>query len=171
MRAAHDTARPDRAGRLRALIAGVALAAAAALPAAAQDRYENYYYPPVGSEETFARKIIPGPVPDANAREAFVTLITRAQLDAPDSPPYVLFAKGEASRKLILVGLDDQMFGSIYRARAVMAQLSASMRGAPFFREQGLQATGTFYDMLQLLDFKSLTITDGESWAHRVNFE
>ncbi len=154
-------------------LAFVALLAAtlAAAPASAEDRYEGYYYPKIDSQETFARSLMSGPLPDANAREAFVTMITRAQLDAPETPRYVLFAKGEASRKLILVGLDDQMFRTLFRARAVMAQLSASMRGAPFFKQQGLQSTGTFYDMLQLLDFDSLVITDGATWAHQVHFE
>lgn len=155
----------------RAALAGALAAAAASASFAAEDRYAGYYYPEVGSEEVFARALLTGPLPDANARETFITMITRAQLEAPDTPPYVLFAKGEDSRKLILVGLDDQMFRTLYRARGVMAQLSASMRGAPFFKEQGLQSTGTFYDMLQLLDFESLVITDGASWAHRVTFE
>ncbi len=44
------------------------------------------------------------------------------------------------------------------------------MRGTDFFRQQNLQFEGTLYDMLQVMGFKTLTISDGATWAHRVNF-
>ena len=30
---------------------------------------------------------------------------------------------------------------------------------------------GSLFDVLQLMDFESLTITDGETWSHRVYFK
>lgn len=53
----------------------------------------------------------------------------------------------------------------------MLAQLTSNMRGTQFFREQDLDIEGTLYDMLQVMGFKSLTISDGANWSHRVNFE
>ena len=136
------------------------------------DRQEGYHYPPVGTEEDFTRHLIAdAPPSDADLRERFVGLITRAQLDAPETPRYVVFAKGGESRRLIIVALDDQVFRTIFRARAVLAQLSSNLRESPLFVERGLDTTATFFDMLQILDFADLTVTDGVDWSHRVHFK
>ncbi len=135
------------------------------------DRQEGYHYPPVETEEDFTRHLIAdAPPADADLRERFVTLITRAQLDAPETPRFVVFAKGTDSKRLIIVALDDQVFRTIFRARAVLAQLSSNLRESPLFVQRGLDTTATFFDMLQLLDFDSLTVTDGVEWSHRIHF-
>lgn len=149
----------------------VILAAVFAGAPALADKQEGYYYPPITSEEEFDRNIMIGPEPTKDAREAFVLLINRAQLDAPESPPFALFAKGGTSRRLIMVGLEDGYFRTLFRARAVLAQLTYNLRSTPFFVEQNLSTTATFFDLLQLLDFESLTITDGVDWSHRVYFK
>ncbi|TYO88905.1 hypothetical protein [Oceanicella actignis] len=154
-----------------AALALLAASGAAADQPAGQDKYAGYHYPPVGSQEVFARDLIRGPAPDAAAREAFVSMIAAAQFDGRHPAGYALFAKGAGSRKLIMVALDDQIFRTPFRARAVMARLSAAMRGAPFFKENGLSQDGTFFDMLAMLDFESLTVTDGATWSHRVIFD
>ncbi|MEM1314597.1 MAG: hypothetical protein AAGI51_08595, partial [Pseudomonadota bacterium] len=107
---------------LFAALAAFVLSVVAPAPAAA-DKQEGYYYPPITSEEEFDRSIMVGPVATKDAREAFVTLINSAQTAAPDAPAFSLFAKGSTSRRLIMVGLDDQLFKTLFRARAVMAQL------------------------------------------------
>jgi hypothetical protein len=141
-----------------------------ALPAIA-DKQEGYYYPPVTSEEEFTRAIITAPPSNRNVRIGFVTTVTKAQLEAPETPRFVMFAKGENSRRLIMVALDDEVFKTLFRARAVMAQFTSNLRNTEFFLQQGLSTAGTFYDMLQILDFESLTISDGETWSHRVYFK
>jgi len=138
--------------------------------ATAQDKYVGYYYPEVGSEETFERVITNAPRAGKNIRVNFVTTITKAQLEAPESPRFVLFTKGGESDTLIMIALDDEVFKTLYRARALMAQLTSNIRGTAFFRQQNLEVTGTFYDMLQLMSFKRLVISDGENWSHQVNF-
>lgn len=142
----------------------------AALPAAA-DKQEGYYYPPVTSEEEFDRAIITAPPSNRNVRIGFVNTVTKAQLEAPETPRFVIFAKGGDGRRLIMVALDDEIFKTLFRARAVMAQMTANLRGTEFFVQQGLSTAGTFYDMLQILDFESLTISDGETWSHRIYFK
>lgn len=142
----------------------------ASLPAAA-DKQEGYYYPPVTSEEEFSRRIITAPPSNRNVRVGFVNTVTKAQLEAPETPRFVMFAKGDDGRRLIMIALDDQIFKTLFRARALMAQMTANLRGTKFFEQQGLSTAGTFYDMLQILDFESLTISDGETWSHRIYFK
>lgn len=161
--------RPPRA--VRPASAALALLLLAAPAAAQDDPREGYHYPPVTSEESFARDMIRGPEASQGDREGFVTLLTRAQLDAPDTPPFAVFAKGTDSRHLIILALDDEYFRTLYRARAVMAQLTYNLRSTRFFQEQGLQSTATFFDVLRLLGFDDLILSDGVSWTHRVAFE
>ena len=139
--------------------------------AAAQDKYVGYYYPEVGSEEEFSRVITDAPLAGKDIRVNFVTTVTKAQLEAPESPRFVLFTKGGQSDTLIMIALDDEIFKTLFRARALMAQLTSNIRGTAFFRQQNLEVTGTFYDMLQLMRFKRLVISDGENWSHQVNFK
>ena len=153
---------------MRFIIAAILFAIAGA--AAAQDKYIGYYYPDVMSEETFDRIIVNTPPANKAIRVGFVTAITKAQLDAPESPRFVLFTKGGESDQLIMVALDDEIFKTMYRARALFAQLTSNIRGTEFFRQQELEVAGTFFDMLQIMNFKSLVVTDGENWAHKVNF-
>ena len=138
---------------------------------AAQGRYEGYYYPEISSEETFDRVVRASQGAGKAVRIDFVNVLTTAQLEAPESPRFVFFAKGEGSTTLMLIALDDDIFATLYRARALLAQLTVSVRRGGFFRQEDLQYVVTFYDLLQLLQFDELVISDGKSWAHRVNFE
>lgn len=137
---------------------------------AAEDRYVGYYYPEITSEETFDRVIRASQGAGKAVRVDFVNVLTTAQLEAPESPRFVFFAKGEDAATLILTGLDDDVFSSIYRARAILAQLTVSVRRGGFFRQEELQYVATFYDLLQLMQFDELLITDGKTWTHRVTF-
>lgn len=139
--------------------------------ASAGDRYEGYYHPPISSEESFSSTLIPDGAEkmDRARRIKFITTLTQAQLAQPNSPPYALFAKGAEADQMFIVGLDSEVFKTIYRARAVMAQMTAKIRGGSFFENRNVRQTATFFDLLLALGFKSLVITDGEIWAHRVN--
>lgn len=152
--------------RLIAVLAALVLAGAVA----AEDRYVGYYYPEVSSEETFDRVVRASQGAGKAVRIDFVNVLTTAQLEAPESPRFVFFTKGEAAKTLILVALDDEVFSTIYRARAIMAQLTVSVRKGGFFRTEELQYVATFYDLLQLMQFDELVISDGQNWSHRVNF-
>jgi hypothetical protein len=149
----------------------IILAVCLAGPVAADDKREGYYYPEVSSEETFDRVIRSPQRANKPVRIDFVNVLTTAQLQAPESPRFVFFTKGEASKSLILIGLDDDVFSTIYRARALLAQLTVSVRKGGFFQQEDLQFVATFYDLLQLMEFDELIISDGETWAHRVNFK
>jgi len=145
-------------------------ALAVALPAGAAQ--EGYYYPEVGSEEVFSRTIAPMPQqPSRDVRVAFVTEITKAQLEAPETPRFAIFAKGGEAEHMIIVALDDEIFSTLFRARAVLAQLTANARGTDFFRGAGIETTATWFDLAKLLGFEELVISDGSAWAHRIRFE
>ena len=152
--------------RLVSLLAALVLATAVV----AEDRYVGYYYPEIGSEETFDRVVRDAQGAGKAVRIDFVNVLTSAQLEAPESPRFVFYAKGADSKTLILVALDDEVFKTLYRARGLLAQLTVSVRKGGFFREEQLQYVATFYDLLQLMQFDELVISDGENWSHRVNF-
>ncbi|WP_299369228.1 hypothetical protein [uncultured Tateyamaria sp.] len=154
--------------RLFALI--LSLMAVTVTPAAASDRYEGYYYPEITSTETFTRVIREAPQSSKGVRVEFVTNLTVAQLAAPESPRFVFFAKGDDARHLTVIALDDDVFSTLFRARAVLAQMTSNMRNNEFFRQQNLQFVATFFDLLQFMEFDTLVISDGETWAHEVTF-
>jgi hypothetical protein len=158
----------------RILIAAIIAASLATVSpggAASAAGKDSYYYPPVGSEEVFTRVIAASPLADRAVRVGFVTQITKAQLAAPESPRFVIFAKGDEAQHMIIVALDDEVFKTIYRARAVLAQLTANARATDFFISGGIEAHATWFDLAKLLGFEDLVISDGATWAHRVIFE
>lgn len=138
--------------------------------ALASDRYAGYYYPEITSSEEFTRVIRDGLKPNKTVRVDFVTGITQAQLAAPESPRFVIFAKGSDARHLNIIALDDDVFSTLFRARALLAQLTSNMRNNDFFRDQKLEHVATFFDFLQMLQFDTLVISDGETWSHEVTF-
>ncbi len=139
--------------------------------ASADDRHEGYYYPEVETRETYTARAQTLATASRAARIAFVTQLTLSQASSPYPPQYAIFAKGGEAQKLIITALDGDVFDTLYRARGVMAQMSAFARTTEFFQEYGVEDLFTFYDLLKLLGFEQLTITDGENWAHQVIIE
>ena len=154
---------------IRSLLLAATLAVLAT-PGNADDR-AGYYYPPITSEEVFDRDL--GVTPESNRRQrvGFVTHITKAQLAAPESPRFVIFAKGAEAEHMIMVALDDQVFKTLFRARALLAQLTANVRGTDFFFDHGIEDSATWFDLARILGFEDLVISDGETWSHRVVFK
>ncbi len=157
---------PTARARLAALLLPIAFAAAAA----AETR-EGYYYPPVASEEVFERQLTRSIAPvTREMRVAFITQITKAQLEAPESPRFAIFAKGAEAEHMIIVALDDEVFRTLFRARGVLAQLTSNARATEFFINNGIEARATWFDLAKLLGFADLVVSDGASWSHRVIF-
>ncbi|MEM7506413.1 MAG: hypothetical protein AAF415_06685 [Pseudomonadota bacterium] len=130
---------------------------------------ENYYYPPINSEEVFERKITDqAPPSDRNVRVNFMTQITKAQLAAPETPRFAIFAKGKNAQNMIIIALDDEVFRTIFRARGVLAQLTSNARGTDFFINSGIATHATWFDLAKLLGFEDIVISDGQLWSHRV---
>ncbi len=143
-------------------------------PAAAEPKkpgHEGYYYPTVTSKETYVARARQNPDIQRNSRIRFVTELTALQSRSAYAPQYAVFAKGSDAQKLIIVALNDEVFGSLYRARGVLAQLTAFSRRTPFFIENSVDDIFTFFDLLRYLGFERLTISDGKSFSHQVDFE
>lgn len=142
-----------------------------AAPGKAAERHELYYYPEISSQETYTSRARIVDQADRRKRIGFVVAHTLQQERQHYPPRYALFAKGEEADKLIIVGLENQAFRTLYRARAVMAQLTAIARSSELFREFGVADSFTFFDLVRMLGFRQITITNGEDFAHRVNLE
>ncbi len=155
---------------LIAAIIAVSLAVASFGGAAWAAGRDSYYYPPVNSEEVFARDLALAPIPRRAVRVGLITRITRTQLAAPESPRFVIFAKGDEAKHMIIIALDDQVFKTVYRARAVLAQLTSNVRSADFFTSN-IEDYATWFDLAKMLGFDDLVISDGATWSHRVIFE
>ncbi|MFQ5984692.1 MAG: molybdopterin-guanine dinucleotide biosynthesis protein A, partial [Alphaproteobacteria bacterium] len=143
-----------------------------AAPAAAQtvekpDRHVGYYYPPPATTEVYTARAGTLPDSDRPRRVGFVTGLTNRLLAAPHAPQFAIFAKGEEAEKLIIVGLRDGGFNTIYRARALFAMLTAIARFTPVFQETGAVHVLTFFDLAKMLGFKQITVTDGAAFAHQ----
>lgn len=140
-----------------------------ALPAAAEDKRAGYYYPAITSEETFERALPDTPPADRGVRVNFVTQITKAQMDAPEAPRFAMFAKGKDADHMIIIALDDEIFRTLYRARAQLAQLTSNARSTDFFVQNNIQFHATWFDLVKLLGFRDLVISDGVTWSHKIH--
>ena len=140
-------------------------------PASADDRHAGYYYPQPQSSEIYYPRAMPLPEANRDRRLGFVTGNTATQLRAPYPPTHVLYAKGTDAEKLVIVSLQDGYINTLYRARALLAAMTAQARARPIFKELEVESTYTFFDLAVLFGFKQITISDGQSFAHQVTFE
>lgn len=134
----------------------------------AEDRHVGYYYPPPQSLESYPARVETLPDSDRSRRIGFVVQITQQMLKRPYPPDYAIFAKGEEAEKMLIVALRDDVIDNIYRARALLAMLTAIARATPLFQQYGAAEYLTFFDLLAILGFDQLTISDGESFSHQV---
>ena len=147
------------------------LLAVPVVPASAEDRHEGYYYPPLTDKaEQYEAKAKVLPEANRALRVAFVTDLTRQQFAGPYPPQYAIYAKGSEAEKLIIVALEDDIFRTLFRARTVLAQLTAHARSTEFFKSNSVDDYFTFFDLCRLLGFEQLTISDGQTWSHRIGF-
>lgn len=135
------------------------------------DRHVGYYYPPPQSLETYPARSQTLPDSDRVRRIGFVIELTQQMLNNPYAPEFAVFAKGTEAEKLLIVALKDDVLDTIYRARALLAMLTSVARATPLFRDAGVADYFTFFDLLKILGFTQLTISDGDNFAHQVTIE
>lgn len=155
----------------RLILAALALLLLQSTTSAAADRHTGYYYPEPGSQETYeARSRI---LPDAKRalRIGFITGLTNQILAQPYAPSEAIFAKGAEAEKMIIVAFEEGRLDTIYRARALFANLTAVARLMPLFQEYGVQDWFTFFDLAKMLGFVQITISNGRDFAHQVIIE
>lgn len=154
-----------------AVLISLCLAAPAVAQAADKDKGDHhalYYYPGITSSETYVARARTLDDASREKRIGFVVAHTLGQAQRPYPPRYALFAKGDKAEKLILIGLQDESFLTLYRARAVLAQMTALARSSDLFRTLAVEDYFTFFDLLKMLGFTQITISDGDTYAHQV---
>ncbi len=139
--------------------------------AQAGDRHAGYYYPKPATREVYEARSEILPEASRATRIGFVTGIAKQISERPFPPQAVMFAKGTEAEKLIIVALVDGRIDTIYRARAVLANMTAATRLLPAFQELGVQDWFTFLDLAHMLGFKQITISDGRDFAHQLIIE
>lgn len=136
----------------------------------AQQRHDGYYYPSPQTTEIYVPRVQPSGQADRRTRIAFTTGLTSQMLAAPSPPRFAIFAKGDEAQKLIIVGLQDDAFNTLYRLRALLAMLTAYARSSPAFQGHPNPENLTFLDLVALIGFRQVTISDGREVAHRITF-
>ncbi len=159
--------------RLKIVLSATALAlAAAGVPAAAQtkpekDRHAEYYYPAPTATEVYEAEATPLAGASRARRLGFITLLANKSQQASYPPPYIMFAKGAEAEKVIIIGMGNYV-GNIFQARALLAQLTAQARTTPIFQEVVGGDALTFLDLLKMLGFEQLTVSDGEAFSLQI---
>ena len=146
----------------------VMMATEAAAQSATDDRHAGFYYPEPSTSEVYEARAYTIPDASRKSRIAFVTSITNDQNKAPYPPTAAIFAKGAEAEKMIIVALQDGRIDTIYRARAIFAQMTAAARLLPVFSELGVEDYYTFFDLAKMLGFEQITISNGREFAHQI---
>ncbi len=133
-----------------------------------RDRHEGYYYPTIKSRETYTSRAQELPDSDRQRRLSFVSLLAQQQAERPYPPRYAMFAKGEEAEKFILIGFEGSGINTIYRARALFAAMTNLARLTPLFQELQVDDLFTFFDLLKLLGFTQITVSDGDKFTHQI---
>lgn len=143
--------------------------APAAATSAAEDKYVGYYYPKPTTVENYTSPMQMIAGAERQQRVQFVTVVSQGTIQSAYRVPYAVFVKGDKAEKLIIVGLQPGELNSIYRIRAILANMTTMSRLSPFFQERTVAEDANFYDLLKMLGFTQLTATDGEKFAYQVN--
>jgi hypothetical protein len=141
------------------------------VPAAGEQRYIGYYYPKPTSTETYASQLQEIAGVDRTQRIQFVTVVSQGTLQSTYRVPYAVFAKGDRADHLIIIGLQSGELNTIYRIRALLANMTTMSRTSPFFQEHTVAEDATFFDLLKLLGFHDVTVSDGEKLTHQVTIK
>ncbi len=132
------------------------------------DHHEGYYYPKPQTVENYVSQLFALPESDKIRRQSFVIGMSRQLLREQAFLPYAIFAKGDESDKLIIVGLVDGQLNTVYRARGLLATFTSAARMTKFFQTNTQPENANFFDLLKLLGFRRITITDGREFCHQV---
>jgi len=136
-----------------------------------RDRHIGYYYDAPTSQETYTARATPASDTNRAHRVAFVTGLETEVAKRGHPIPYAIFAKGAEAQKMIIVALQDGPMDTLYRARGVLANLTAQARLTPLLRENNVSDWFTFFDLCRVLGFEQITLSDGKTWTHQIFLE
>ncbi len=139
--------------------------------AAAADRHAGYYYPEPTTREVYGARTDILPEADRRMRIGFVTGIANRIANQPYPPQAAMFAKVSDAETLIIVALVDGRIDTLYRASAVLANMTAAARMLPAFQDIDARTNLTFFDLAKMLGFEKITITNGRDFAYQVTLE
>ena len=135
------------------------------------DRHAGYYYPVPATSEVYVSKAATLGEADRARRILLVTEITQQMLERPYPPQVAIFPKGAEGEKLIITSLYDGAYDTMFRMRGLLAMMTAWARSTPIFQAYEVEDLFNFLDLLKLLGFKRLTLTDGEAYAHQIEIQ
>ena len=121
--------------------------------------------------ETFESAMQTDAKMDRAQRVQFTTVIAQGTLQSAYRVPYAVFAKGEKADRMIIVGMQQGELNTLYRMRGLLANMTTMSRLSPFFQERTVAEDATFFDLLKLMGFREITITDGEKLTHQVTIK
>ena len=136
-----------------------------------EDRYVGYYYPKPTATETYTSPMQTIAGAERAQRVQFATVVSQGTIQSAYRVPYSVFVKGEKADKMIIVGLQPGEMSTIFRARAILANMTTMSRLSPFFQERTIAEDANFFDLLKLLGFQQVTISDGDKFTHQVNIK
>lgn len=135
---------------------------------AREDRHVGYYYPKPDQIEEFDSRARRMAGTSRRTRIGFIVGIVDQILKRPFPPPASVFVKGDRAEKMIIVANTEGRLNTIYRVRAYLATLTSVARSMPIFAELQVEDVFTFLDLLKMLGFNKLTVSDGDSFSHQI---
>ncbi len=136
--------------------------------AAVNDRHVGYYYPEPAQIEEYDARARRMSQATRRTRIGFIVGIVDQNLKRPFAPPVSVFVKGDRAEKMIIVANSPGRLDTIYRVRAYLATLTSVARAMPIFGELQVEDVFTFLDLLKMLGFTQLTVSDGNTFAHQI---
>ena len=154
---------------MRLWLAVLGMFAALANPAAAQEgAHAGYYYPEPQSREEYVSRARTMLDADRSRRLQFTQSLTLGQLERPYPPSFAIFAKGDEAEKLIIISMTAGYADTLYRMRGFLAILTHVSRESPLFTSFKVEEIFTFLDLLKMLGFQQLAVSDGDRYAHLI---
>tara|TARA_R110000787_G_scaffold137458_6_gene250289 strand:+ start:28114 stop:28584 length:471 start_codon:yes stop_codon:yes gene_type:complete len=153
---------------VKKLLIALLFVAAPLTVSAAADRHAGYYYPEPQTIETYISRAQKIDGVQRRQRIGFVVGFTQAILSLPYAPPYAIFVKGDDAEKLLIIGYQDGRLDTIYRVRALLAQLTSTARTMPIFQKFEVEDIFTYLDLLKMMGFAQITVSDGDAFAHQI---
>lgn len=152
---------------MRRALATLALTALFLAPGFASAQLgSGYFYRSPTVTETYTPSTLT--LIDANERQRnrFVAGIVNAMLARPHPLSFALFPIGDDATELVIVSRQDGQLDTPYRARAMLEVMNVLTRSSRFVSSLGLDDGVGFLDMLHMLGFAGITISNGAGYTH-----
>jgi hypothetical protein len=135
----------------------------------AADGSVGYYYPAPNNVESYKARMRVHINTNRFARNNIIKMITNEFLSKPHPPRFVIFTKGTLSEKLIIVSMVKGYLDTTYRARALLEAMTKVVRRSPLFKDIKSETVLNFFDLIRILGFKKITVSDGDKFSYQVS--